>query len=150
MLDQVRARLRVVATAARAAGAQKYFKTGPGEYGEGDRFLGVTVPDLRRISREFEGLPLREVRTLLTSDWHEERALALLIMVRQYEHGDQQARNTIYDAYLRSTRHINNWDRVDCSAAPIVGTHLADLAELAPRRQNRPRQTRRQPAASAS
>ena len=134
MLDEIRERLRGVATAERAAGAQRFFKTGPGEYGEGDRFLGVTVPDLRRVTREFEDLPLREVRKLLTSEWHEERALALLILVRQYERGDQQARDAIYDAYLRSTRHVNNWDLVDCSAAPIVGAQLSSKSR-APLRQ---------------
>ena len=125
MLDDVRARLRAVATPERAAGAQRFFKTGKGEYGEGDRFLGVTVPDLRRIARECQELPLREVRRLLTSEWHEERLLALLILMRQFERGDQHAKDTIYDAYLRSTRHINNWDLVDCSAPRIVGSYLA-------------------------
>ena len=125
MLDDVRARLRAVATPERAAGAQRFFKTGKGEYGEGDRFLGVTVPDLRRIARECQELPLREVRRLLTSEWHEERLLALLILMRQFERGDQHAKDTIYDAYLRSTRHINNWDLVDCSAPGIVGSYLA-------------------------
>src|SRR5918993_3482478 len=117
MLDEVRERVRAAATPERAAGAQRFFKAGPGEYGEGDKFLGVTVPDLRRLTREFQDLPLREARRLLTSEWHEERALALLILVRQYERGDQKTRDAIYDAYLRSTRHINNWDLVDCSAA---------------------------------
>ena len=125
MLDEIREKLRTVATPARAAGAQRFFKTGPGEYGEGDKFLGVTVPDLRLLARQFGDLPLREVRKLLTSEWHEERVLALVILVRQYERGDQQVRDAIYDAYLRSTRHINNWDLVDCSAAQIVGAHLA-------------------------
>lgn len=136
MLDDARQKLRAVATPERAAGSLRYFKTGPGEYGEGDRFLGVTAPDLRRLSREFQAMPLRDVRKLLTSEWHEDRTLALLILVRQYERGDQPARNAIYEAYLRSTRHINNWDLVDCSAAQIVGAHLVDrsrapLRELA-------------------
>jgi 3-methyladenine DNA glycosylase AlkD len=134
MLDEVRERLRAVATPERAAGAQRFFKTGPGEYGAGDKFLGVTAPDLRLLTRQFGGLPLRDVRKLLTSEWHEERVLALLILVRQYERGDQHVRDAIYDAYLRSTRHINNWDLVDCSAAQIVGAHLAARSR-APLRQ---------------
>src|SRR5512145_2473764 len=101
MLDDARQKLRAVATPERAAGSLRYFKTGPGEYGEGDRFLGVTAPDLRRLSREFQAMPLRDVRKLLTSEWHEDRTLALLILVRQYERGDQPARNAIYEAYLR-------------------------------------------------
>jgi 3-methyladenine DNA glycosylase AlkD len=134
MLDEIREKLRAVATPERAVGAQRFFKTGPGEYGEGDKFLGVTVPDLRRFTREFAQLPLRDTRTLLASEWHEERVLALLILVRQYERGDPPARDAIYDAYLRSTRHINNWDLVDCSAAQIVGAHLAAKSR-APLRQ---------------
>jgi len=126
MLDDARRSVRAVATPERATGSLRYFKTGPGEYGEGDKFLGVGAPDLRRLAREFQAMPLRDVRTLLTSEWHEERTLALLILVRQYERGDQPVRAAIYDAYLRSTRHINNWDLVDCSAAQIVGAHLAD------------------------
>ena len=134
MLDEIREKLRAVATPERAVGAQRFFKTGPGEYGEGDKFLGVTVPDLRRLTRQFADLSLRDVRKLLTSEWHEERVLALLILVRQYERGDQPARDAIYDTYLRSTRHINNWDLVDCSAAQIVGAHLAAKSR-APLRQ---------------
>lgn len=134
MLNQVRERLRAVATPERAAGAQRFFKTGPGEYGEGDKFLGVTAPDLHRLTREFQDLSLRDSRTLLTSEWHEERVLALLILVRQYERGEQPTRDAIYDAYLRSTRHINNWDLVDCSAAQIVGAHLVSRSR-APLRQ---------------
>ena len=70
-------------------------------------------------------MPLADVRKLLASRWHEERVLALLILVRQYERGDERQKGTIYEAYLRSTRHINNWDLVDCSAPQIVGGHLA-------------------------
>ena len=125
MRSDVQKQLRAAATAERAASSLRYFKTGPGEYGEGDKFLGVAAPDLRRLARDFGDLPMRDVRALLTSEWHEARALALLILVRQYERGDQAARDAIYAVYLRSTRHINNWDLVDCSAAQIVGAHLA-------------------------
>ena len=126
--------MRAAATPERAAGSQRFFKTGPGEYGEGDKFLGVAVPDLRRLTRAFEAMPLRDVRKLLTSEWHEERILALLILVRQYERGDAPTRDAIFDAYLRSTRHINNWDLVDCSAPQIVGAQLAAKSR-APLRQ---------------
>ena len=134
MLDELREKLRAAATPERAIGAQRYFKTGPGQYSEGDKFLGVTVPDLRRLAREGEGLKPRDLRTLLTSEWHEERALALLILVRQYERGDRQARDDVYHLYLRHTRNINNWDLVDCSAPQIVGGHLAEKSR-APLRQ---------------
>ena len=125
MLDALREKLRAAATADRAAGALRYFKTGPGEYGEGDKFLGVAAPDLRKLAREGQDLKAADVRKLLTSEWHEERALGLLILVRQFERGDAATRDRVYDLYLRHTRHINNWDLVDCSAPPIVGAHLA-------------------------
>src|SRR5688572_27612520 len=113
MLDDARRKLRAVANSDRAAGSVRYFKTGPGEYGEGDKFLGITAPDLRRLAREFQSMSIRDVRKLLASGWHEERVLALLILVRQYESGDAAEKNKIYDTYLRATRHINNWDLVD-------------------------------------
>ena len=134
MLDDARRKLRAAANAERAAGSARYFKTGPGGYGEGDKFLGLTAPDLHRLSREFQSMPLREVRKLLASEWHEERVLALLILVRQYDRGDAAAKTKIYEAYLRSTRHINNWDLVDCSAPQIVGGHLAGRSRAPLRR----------------
>jgi 3-methyladenine DNA glycosylase AlkD len=116
--------LRKVSTRARAKISQRFFKTGPGEYGEGDRFLGTTVPDLRKLSVKYEAVSLKDLTALLKSPWHEERLLALLILVRQYERGNQSARNGIHKLYLGHTRHINNWDLVDLSADAIVGAHL--------------------------
>jgi 3-methyladenine DNA glycosylase AlkD len=121
---RVRDDLRALASRKRAAVNKWFFKTGPGEYGEGDRFLGVTVPALRKLTRDYEDLPQAEVIELLNSPWHEERLLALLILVRQYERADDRARGAIHRLYLRHTRSINNWDLVDCSAAQIVGAHL--------------------------
>ena len=128
MTDEQRVRrdVRKVATRARAKSNQWFFKTGPGEYGEGDRFLGVSLPALRILKRRYEGLPIRSVRRLLRSPWHEERLLALLILTHQYARGDAPARNIIYRLYLRSTSWINSWDLVDSSASQIVGAHLAD------------------------
>jgi len=108
----------------RAKTSRWFFKTGPGQYGEGDRFLGITVPVQRQLTREFEGLPLSEIRKLLKSRWHEERALALFVLVRQYAKADKRARDAIYRCYLGSRDGINNWDLVDCSAPQIVGAHL--------------------------
>ncbi len=116
--------IRKVSTRARASVSQRFFKSGKGEYGEGDRFLGTTVPDLRKLSVKYGDLPLTDVALLLKSPWHEERLLALLILVRQYQRGDEAARNAIYKLYLGNTRHINNWDLVDASADAIVGAHL--------------------------
>ena len=122
----VRRDIRKVARPERAASQQWFFKTGPGEYGAGDRFLGVTVPQLRTIAREYRDMPLKYVVTLLQSPWHEERLLALFILVGQYVRADTRTRQTIHQLYLRNTKSINNWDLVDSSAAQIVGAHLAD------------------------
>jgi 3-methyladenine DNA glycosylase AlkD len=111
-------------SARRAKASQWFFKTGPGQYGEGDRFLGITVPVLRKLAREHEALSLRGVSTLLKSRWHEERLLALLILTRQYARADARARDAIYECYIINRARINNWDLVDCSAPQIVGAHL--------------------------
>jgi len=121
---EIQKRLRQFASAEKATVLQRFFKTGPGEYGEGDVFLGVVVPDIRRVSKEFRGASVAEIRTLLASGVHEERLLALLMLVHAYEEGDDIRRRRIYDLYLRSTKYINNWDLVDLSAPRIVGKHL--------------------------
>ncbi|MDQ6802498.1 MAG: DNA alkylation repair protein [Acidobacteriota bacterium] len=122
--SQARRRLREFADPARAIFVSGFFKTGPGQYGEGDQFLGLNVPDLRKIAREFRSLPLADLRELLQSKWHEERLLALVILVDQYDRGDAKEREAIYKLYLASTSRINNWDLVDCSAPRIVGGQL--------------------------
>jgi 3-methyladenine DNA glycosylase AlkD len=103
---------------------QRFFKTGEGEYGAGDRFLGIRVPALRRLARTYWTLPLASTLELLRSPWHEERLLALLLFVEQYRRGDQLQREEIFQVYLAHTRFINNWDLVDVSAEHIVGEHL--------------------------
>jgi 3-methyladenine DNA glycosylase AlkD len=116
--------LRACASPERAAALQRYFRTGPGEYGEGDRFLGLTVPMVRRVAREHASLDLDDCRVLLASRDHEARLLALLVLVRGYERGDDARRSTIYRFYLDHTDRIDNWDLVDLSAPSIVGRHL--------------------------
>lgn len=123
-LASVRRDIRKVASPDRAATHKWFFKTGPGEYGAGDRFLGATVPQLRTIARQYRDMPLKYVVTLLHSPWHEERLLALFILVGQYVRADARVRQTIHELYLRNTKSINNWDLVDASAAQIVGAHL--------------------------
>jgi 3-methyladenine DNA glycosylase AlkD len=108
----------------RAAFVQGYFKTGPGEYGEGDRFLGIAVPHLRKLAREFRGLAIGETQTLLRSPIHEARMLALLILCDAYNRGKSPQRQEIFDLYLAHARFINNWDLVDCSAPYLAGPHL--------------------------
>ncbi len=99
---------------------------GPGQYGEGDIFLGLNAQTMHRLSKEHAGLSLRDLRVLLRSAVHEDRAIALLILVRQAMKGDAAAKEKIYKLYLAHTRYINNWDLVDASAREIVGGHLAD------------------------
>lgn len=101
-----------------------FFKTGPGEYGEGDRFIGIRVPVLRKLVKDYDDLPLPTVVALLHSPWHEARLLALLILVRHYQRGTPTIREQIYRTYLREKDRVNNWDLVDSSAHLIVGEHL--------------------------
>jgi 3-methyladenine DNA glycosylase AlkD len=121
----VSAVLRLLADEKRATVLRRFFKTGHGEYAEGDRFLGVTVPEQRSVARRFPDLPLPELCKLLRSAVHEERLTALLIMVAQYRRGNAARRERLHRAYLRHTRFINNWDLVDCSAEHVVGPHIA-------------------------
>jgi 3-methyladenine DNA glycosylase AlkD len=123
-LEEVQAELHGLADPADATFLQGFFKTAPGQYGAGDRFLGLRAPDLHRLAREYRGLDHSQTLEMLASEWHEERLLALLIMVEQYHRGDVAARETIHRSYLAHTRRINNWDLVDASASQIVGQHL--------------------------
>ena len=99
-------------------------KTGPGEYGEGDIFLGIRVPVTRKVARKFRGLALRQILELLKSKTTNERLLALFMLVAQLKKGSDKERKNIYDAYLDHTDTINNWDLVDSSAHQIVGGYL--------------------------
>ena len=108
----------------RAEHSARYFKTGQGEYGEGDRFLGVRVPDIRAQVKKCEAASLEEIQALLMSDFHEVRLFALLLLVRKFTKGDDQEKSAIYDLYLNNIHRVNNWDLVDSSASQIVGSHL--------------------------
>ena len=117
--------LKALGDPAKAAHAQGFFKTGSGEYGEGDKFLGIRVPEQRKIAHAHKNLPLDEVTKLLKSEWHEARLTALFILVAHYKKGDEKTRGAIYRLYLDHTAYVNNWDLVDSSAHFIVGPHLA-------------------------
>lgn len=121
---EVQCMLRAAADPARARVCASFFKTGRGEYGEGDVFIGVTVPGVRLIARESRALPEVGITTLLKSTVHEERLCALLILVDQYERGDEKTRARVYAFYLDHTDRINNWDLVDVSVYKILGAHL--------------------------
>jgi 3-methyladenine DNA glycosylase AlkD len=113
--------LAAAADPERARNLAWYFKTGKGQYGHGDRFIGLTVPTLRRIAHRYVHLPLTDVAKLLASPIHEHRSAALEILVAQY---DRQKSNAIFDFYLKHTKFVNNWDLVDGSAPYIAGQHL--------------------------
>ena len=126
---EVKKRLKKLANPEHAAISQKFFKTGPGEYGEGDIFIGVRVPILRKLAGQCNALPFNECEILLRSSIHEERLLALLIFVHMFRQSDDNVRKRIYELYLRSTEFINNWDLVDTSAEHIVGEYLTDRSK---------------------
>lgn len=119
-------RVRSLGNPKMAAQAQRFFKTGPGEYGEGDVFVGVRVPTLRKLAGECRALPLAETEKLLHSEIHEARLVALVIWVLQAARADARTRAAIYKLYLANSDHVNNWDLVDVSAPHLVGAHLAD------------------------
>ena len=125
MLPQLKKDLRAVADPVKAKNMYWFFKTGPGQYGEGDKFLGLTVPDQRTIAKQYQDLPLSDIRKLIKSPWHEERLTGLIILVNQYKKADEQTKKIIYEFYLSHTKWINNWDLVDLSASYIVGDWLA-------------------------
>ncbi|MFZ2831529.1 MAG: DNA alkylation repair protein [Minisyncoccia bacterium] len=116
--------LRLVATKERAETNAWFFKTGKGEYGEGDVFLGVTVPQSRALAKKYSDLTFADLKKLLDSKIHEERLVALHILVAQYQKGDTATRQNVYDFYFENLARVNNWDLVDTSASYIVGAHL--------------------------
>ena len=104
--------------------ASAFFKTGPGEYGEFDKFLGIKIPTLRQIAKKYRNLPLRTIEEFLQSQFNEERLFALIILVLQYKKVDPLTQENIYQFYLKNIRQVNNWNLVDTSAHLILGAHL--------------------------
>lgn len=129
MIENILKELRNNADPIRAEHAYRFFKTGHGEYGEGDKFLGVPVPSQRAISKKYRELQIEQVVELMQSEWHEERLTAVFILTLQFESADDKGRKKIYDAYLENTNRVNNWDLVDSSAHKIVGPYLAKKPE---------------------
>ena len=124
----VRKELKSMADPDKAVILQRFFKTGLGQYGEGDIFIGVTVPQSRKIAKKFSQLQLVEVKTLLYSRIHEERLVALLILVWRYSSAldSREEKEEIVKFYLDNIKQVNNWDLVDLSAPNILGAHLID------------------------
>ena len=125
-LEDIHNRLKKLGDKRHAAVSQRFFKTGPGEYGEGDIFIGIRVPVLRKLVRDYLDLPIKEIKLVLQSPIHEERLFALLLLARISFSADEALKKRIYELYLKSTKFINNWDLVDASAEHIVGAFLKD------------------------
>ena len=125
----LKAELATHANSEKAAGMARFFKVGKGQYGEGDVFLGISVPVQRKIAQKYAALPFKELKRLLNSGYHEHRFTALEILVAQYERGTPVVREAIFTFYLAQTARINNWDLVDTSAPYIVGEHLAQSSK---------------------
>jgi 3-methyladenine DNA glycosylase AlkD len=123
-LTELRSELRSLADPAAAAFLQRYFRTAPGGYGEGDRFLGIRVPRLRALVRRSRPLPFDSVLELVRSSWHEERLLGLLLMVDRYRRDSEPGREVIHQSYLHHLEHVDSWDLVDVSAPHLLGAHL--------------------------
>ena len=124
LLEKIKDELQVKANSKKAGILSRFFKTGKGEYGEGDVFLGIVVPEQRKIAKKYSEPPLKDLKVFLSGRIHEHRLLALLILVIKYKKADGPGKKEIFDFYLRHTKHINNWDLVDLSAPNIVGDYL--------------------------
>lgn len=126
MLSQLLAELKSAGNPEKAKNLQWFFKTGKGEYGEGDIFLGITVPRLREISKKYQDLELNDLQKLLDSNAHEHRLSSLMILIFKYEKGDKKQRSEIVKFYLKNSKRVNNWDLVDLSCHHILGDWLLD------------------------
>jgi 3-methyladenine DNA glycosylase AlkD len=129
-LKAVQTALRGQADPTKAVFHSRFFRTGPGEYGEGDVFLGLTVPRIRALAREFRAAPAPVRKALLASEYHEERLLALILMVKAYEKGDAETRKALAMDFLAQRGRVNNWDLVDSSAPNILGAWLLEEGGL--------------------
>jgi 3-methyladenine DNA glycosylase AlkD len=124
MLNQLKHDLQKLSNPEKAKILQRFFKTGKGEYGEGDVFLGITVPLQRKTAKKYSGLTVKELQKLLSSKIHEHRLTSLLILVIKYNKATDTGKKEIFDFYLKNKKHINNWDLVDLSAEKIPGAYL--------------------------
>lgn len=126
MLKQLKSDLAQLSNHEKAQQLSRFFKTGKGQYGEGDIFLGIPVPQQRKIAKRYLELPLQKLQLLLRSEIHEHRLTALLILVAKYTKADQIGKDQIYQFYLKNIAFVNNWDLVDLSAPKIIGDYLFD------------------------
>lgn|SRR3989338_5742552 len=125
-LTRLKSELRKYSDKKKAKILQRFFKTGPGEYAEGDIFLGIKVPILRALAERYQCLELNEILKLLKSRIHEERLLSLFLLILKYRKVNLSRKEKIYKAYLNCSKYINNWDLVDATAKHIIGDFLKD------------------------
>tara|TARA_Y100000310_G_scaffold333832_1_gene412202 strand:- start:2115 stop:2813 length:699 start_codon:yes stop_codon:yes gene_type:complete len=125
-LNKLKKQAQNLATSERAASNKWFFKTGKGQYGEGDEFIGLTMPDIRKVAKTYLHLNIKDIEQLLHSPIHEYRMIALVIWVYQFEKTDEKTKENIYKTYLNNTKWINNWDLVDVTTPNIVGNYLLD------------------------
>lgn len=126
MINNLKEDLRKLSDKKKAELLSRFFKTGKGQYGYGDIFLGITVPNQRKVSKKYKDLSLKDIQTLLLEGIHEYRLTALLILVEDYKNSDNYTKKQIFEFYLKNTKRINNWDLVDLSAPRILGSYLFD------------------------
>ncbi|GAB4114806.1 MAG: DNA alkylation repair protein [Candidatus Caldatribacteriota bacterium] len=124
IIKEIKEEFKILSNQEEALRAQRYFKTGKGEYGEGDVFLGLKVPEIRRIAKKYSIIPLSGIIIFLQSEFHEERFFALLLLINHFQKGDEEDKKRVYNLYLNHIKYINNWDLVDISAGRIVGAYL--------------------------
>lgn len=125
-LLEIRKEIKKQANPKQAVILQRFFKTGKGEYGEGDIFYGIKVPVQRTIAKRFKDLAFEDLKVLISAKIHEERLVAAFILVDQYKRSDEKKKKIVFDFYLKNRKGINNWDLVDLSAPKIVGAYLID------------------------
>jgi len=125
-LNKLKKELNSLANKKQALILQKFFKTGPGEYGEGDIFLGIKVPVQRQAAKKYSALSLKDLQVLLNSKIHEYRLTALIVLVNKYQKEENTGKEKIFNFYLKNYKNINNWDLVDLTAPKIVGDYLVD------------------------
>lgn len=125
-LNEIRSRVKNASDPRQAQILQRFFKTGPGQYGEGDVFAGLKVPVSRSIAKNYTGISFEDLSGLISSVIHEERLISLFILIAKYKKADNVLKERIYRFYIKHLKHVNNWDLVDLSAPNIIGTHLID------------------------
>jgi len=124
--SEIKKEMNALGSKQRAEHSLRFFKTGKGEYGEGDKFLGLSMPEQRVIAKKYKDLPLTEIQKLVKSPFHEHRMVGLIILTFQYPLASEKTKKQLYTFYLKNTKYINNWDLVDVTTPRIVGEYLVD------------------------